>query len=90
MPMRKTGSLCEKHGGTCNPNDARWLCDQCAITGYNKCSCGGNARGFGEAMMSVAGCEECDESVSGLDIDARALWNRGIRGHIPRGRQNNQ
>jgi hypothetical protein len=83
--MRKTGSLCHKHGGACSPYDAAWLCDQCAITGYNKCSCGGNARGFGEAMMSMAGCEECHESVSGLDIDARALWNQGVRGYVARG-----
>lgn len=84
MPMRKTGSLCEKHGGSCNKWDASWLCDQCAIIGYNKCSCGGNARGFGEAMMSMAGCEDCEQSVSGLGINARALWNQGARGHQER------
>lgn len=80
MPMRRTGILCVKHGGTCNPHDASWCCDQCANEGYAPCKCSGNARGFGEALFSSAGCEECDESVSGVGIDARALWNRGIRG----------
>ena len=84
MPMRKTGRLCAKHGGDCHPGDAAWLCDQCAIVGYKKCKCGGNARGFGEALFSVAGCEECEESVSGIDIDARALWNQGVRGDAGR------
>lgn len=82
MPMKKTGFLCPKHGGTCNPYDAAWLCDKCAIVGYNPCKCGGNARGFGEALCSMAGCEECEESVSGININARELWNQGVRGHL--------
>jgi hypothetical protein len=82
MTMRKTGKLCEKHGGTCDPRDAGWLCDKCAIMGYEPCKCGGNARGFGEAMFSCAGCEECDESVFGIDVDVKSLWNKGIRGSV--------
>lgn len=81
MPS-KTGFLCKEHGGSCNELDKAWLCDQCSIIGYNKCSCGGNARGFGEGLMSRAGCEDCKEKVSGLDIDAKALWNQGVRGFI--------
>ena len=78
--MCKTGALCKKHGGTVDEYDAWWLCDKCAIIGYNKCKCGGNARGFAEAMFSTVGCEECDEHVSGIDINARKLWNEGVRG----------
>jgi len=82
MVMRKTGFLCEKHGGDCDPRDANWLCDKCAIDGYLPCKCGGDARGFGEALFSIVGCEKCDESVSGVDIDTRDMWNKGVRGHI--------
>lgn len=82
MPMRKTGALCAKHGGNCDPRDAVWLCDQCAIEGYAPCKCGGNARGFGEALFSVVGCEDCEEFVAGVSIDALSLWNQGVRGHI--------
>ena len=80
--MHRTGKLCKAHGGDCNELDKGWLCDECAVIGYNKCSCGGNARGFGEALMSMAGCENCSQSVSGLDIDAKKLWNAGVRGHV--------
>ena len=84
MAMRKSGMKCKEHGGNCDERDKAWLCDDCAIIGYEKCSCGGNARGFGEALFSVAGCEICDEHVSGVDIDARHLWNIGIRGKVGR------
>lgn len=80
MPMRKTGLLCEKHGGTVRADDAAWCCDQCAIVGLVKCKCGGNARGFGEALFSCVGCEECEESVSGVGVNTRDLWNAGVRG----------
>jgi hypothetical protein len=82
VPMRKTGCLCPKHGGNCNPYDAAWLCDECAVVGYNLCKCGGKARGFGEALFSMAGCEDCEEQVCGLDINARELWNQGVRGRV--------
>ena len=82
MPMKKSGLLCKKHGGDCNQSDASWLCDKCAIEGYEKCGCGGNARGFGEALFSMVGCEECDELVSGIGINARLLWNQVVRGHF--------
>jgi len=82
MPMLKTNKFCEEHGGDVDPRDKGWLCDTCAVQGYNKCKCGGNARGFGEALMSVVGCEDCEESVTGLDINARKLWNEGVRGFV--------
>lgn len=85
MPLKKTGMLCAKHGGTCSQADAAWCCDECAIIGYAKCKCGGNARGFGEALFSMVGCEECEEAVGGVGIDARALWNQGVRGHVEPG-----
>lgn len=80
MAMKKTGFLCAKHGGNCNPADAEWLCDECAVIGYNPCQCEGRARGFGEALFSMVGCEDCDERVSGVGINARLLWNQGVRG----------
>jgi hypothetical protein len=50
-----------------------------AIIGFTPCHCDGDARGFGEALFSVAGCENCDESVSGVGVDTRTLFNAGIR-----------
>lgn len=85
MAMRKSGKFCEEHGGTVYKYDRGWLCDVCAIQGYNKCTkCGGNARGFGEAMFSMVGCEDCDESVSGVGVNTRELWNQGVRGNVDR------
>ena len=80
--MKKTNLFCAEHGGTVGYYDRHWCCDVCAIVGYNKCSCGGNARGFGEALYSSAGCEDCDESVYGTDIDAQDVWNKGVRGRV--------
>jgi hypothetical protein len=81
--MRRTGLLCEKHGGSVKPYDAMWCCDECAIVGYLPCvKCNGNARGFGEALFAVAGCEMCDEFVCGTNVDVRMLWNAGVRGKV--------
>jgi hypothetical protein len=84
MPAQpRTGLFCKEHGGTVDIIDKGWACDKCAPIGYSKCSCGGNARGFGEALMSSAGCEDCEEYVVGLDVNSKELWNAGVRGWIP-------
>lgn len=83
MPMDKSGRVCKEHGGDVTNSDRYWLCDKCAIKGYNKCNkCGGDARGFGEAMYEVAGCEKCNGFVCGVGINAKKLWNEGVRGVI--------
>lgn len=78
--MQKTGMLCREHGGTCSEMDKHWCCDICATSKFNKCTCGGSARSFGEALFSVVGRENCDEFVSGVEVDTKSLWNSGIRG----------
>ena len=78
----KTNRFCAEHGGNVAPKDKVWCCDICAIQGYNKCKCGGNARGFGEALFSCVGCEDCDEQVCGINVNAKELWNRGVRGLV--------
>jgi hypothetical protein len=83
-PMaRARGRFCKKHGGDVGTGDEGWLCDTCARSGIDKCKCGGHARIFGEALMSSVFCEQCDERVSGVDVeDIRAKWNAGMRGWI--------
>jgi len=82
MPSNPTGWFCPRHGGTLNPLDAYWGCDTCARSGIDKCKCDGHARHFGEALMGSVSCESCDESVAGVDVDARKLWNAGVRGWV--------
>ena len=73
-------NLCIKHGGDIS-SDAFWRCDICSSEGIDKCSCGGNARYFGEALMCSVKCENCDAYLMdvGEDLNIRERWNQGER-----------
>jgi hypothetical protein len=75
------GRFCTHHGGDVSPSDA-WLCDTCARTGINPCSCGSPARYFGEALMTSVKCESCEQFVMQIawQPDIRILLNQGLRG----------
>lgn len=80
--MASSNRFCHKHGGDI-PFGDEWLCDTCARTGINTCSCGSPARYFGEALMGSISCESCDQFLMGVDIpDICERWNRGERGVI--------
>lgn len=77
--MKASNRFCKFHGGDISDGN-EWLCDTCARQGINKCICGGHARIFGEGLASAVSCEDCDQSVGGIGVDAKALWNSGVRG----------
>lgn len=81
-PERLLPFLCPEHGGFFTGPDRSWICVGCSRKGISRCSCGGYASIFGEALLTTIACEECNAHFSMMGVSRGEIvqrWNNGER-----------